>query len=755
MIAPYPAVVGRKASFYAPYILAPIVTQCAQPATPPGRRATYQATIWNPCFAMTKTPGAPPRSKAPVGCWRQSSDYRRKRDCAVTSNVVPLHIQKRWGATDAEWTHFDLVLGLTEHLLPVVSNPGATISERSKMKGLGKTPSWYNRDRQVAGIADWSERRTTTAEIDRWCKESDYGVCIQARAVRAIDVDVPDAQAAARIRDCLARELGAVPCRRRANSGKFLVAFRLDGVWPKRSFPVEGGVVEFLGDGQQFIAAGTHPSGARYEWVGGLPDFPVLTPEQFELVWSRLVAAFATGEERRARERRDRVPREIGVVDDRSAWLEANATTYGWGGQGQLFVECPYKSGHSSDSGETECAYFPAGTGGYAQGHWSCLHASCSGRSDAEFDEGIGYNPVAEQFAALAAEGVSGGETHARFRFLPASEFVKGAPPSWWIKGVLPQVPLGMIYGPSGAGKSFFALDMVASIALGRVWREKPVVPGRVAYVCAEGAGGFMRRIRAYEHHHGVAFGDDLLVLAAQPNLLATPDTRDLVSAIEQSGAALIVIDTLAQVTPGGDENSAVDMGTALKACREIEQQTGASVLLVHHAGKDVSRGARGWSGLRAAVDYEIEVSRNGEQRAATVTKMKDGEDGQAFGFRLLPVVLGVDSDGDEITSCVVEHIQAVVDRSKGRLGKWHRLVLDAFEDEIGLVDSVGVDRVLDRAVEREPMVEGKRDRRREYALRALDALAKSGHIDRAVDTLRRPPEPQIRARESAQLVHL
>ncbi|EKM5824266.1 hypothetical protein PU342_004757, partial [Salmonella enterica] len=55
--------------------------------------------------------------------------------------------KKIWGATPDEWFHFDLVLGRTDQLLPVVCNPGATISPNSKLKMLGKTPSLYNRDR--------------------------------------------------------------------------------------------------------------------------------------------------------------------------------------------------------------------------------------------------------------------------------------------------------------------------------------------------------------------------------------------------------------------------------------------------------------------------------------------------------------------------------------------------------------------------------------------------------------------------------
>ena len=56
----------------------------------------------------------------------------------------------RWGATPDDWAHLYLSCGLMADLLPVVSNPNATISPLSKMKGLGKTPSRYNQ----AGEAD-------------------------------------------------------------------------------------------------------------------------------------------------------------------------------------------------------------------------------------------------------------------------------------------------------------------------------------------------------------------------------------------------------------------------------------------------------------------------------------------------------------------------------------------------------------------------------------------------------------------------
>jgi hypothetical protein len=63
----------------------------------------------------------------------------------------------------------------------------------------------------------------------------------------------------------------------------------------------------------------------------------------------------------------------------------------------------------------------------------------------------------------------------------------------------------------------------------------------------------------------------------------------------------------------------------------------------------------RGHSSLIAALDAAIEVTRSGDQRSWQVAKSKDGEDGTAHPFKLEVVELGMDNDGDPITSCVIK----------------------------------------------------------------------------------------------------
>ncbi len=115
---------------------------------------------------------------------------------------------------------------------------------------------------------------------------------------------------------------------------------------------------------------------------------------------------------------------------------------------------------------------------------------------------------------------------------------------------------------------------------------------------------------------------------------------------------AVILLDTLNRAAPTADENSSKDMGTILKSASQIAHATEGFVILVHHTGKDNTRGMRGHSSLFAAMDGAIEVARDQAGRSWSVAKTKDGADGRCVKFRLAVHQLGKDTDGEDITSC-------------------------------------------------------------------------------------------------------
>ena len=315
-----------------------------------------------------------------------------------------------------------------------------------------------------------------------------------------------------------------------------------------------------------------------------------------------------------------------------------------------------------------------------------------------------------------------------RFEFQPVHLFARAKAGEWLVKGVLPKAGLAVMYGASGSGKSFMALDMAMAIAQGAEWRGRKVRQGRVAYIAAEGSDGFRKRTAAYGQHTGVDLSSvPVDVLDGAPNLMLLDDAKDLaVGVLVAGGADVIVVDTLAQTTPGANENAGEDMGKALGHCKRLHEMTGALVLLIHHSGKDQAKGARGWSGLRAACDAELEVVRREDgQRSLRLSKNKDGEDGLEWGFALEVVQLGVDEDLDPITSCVV--IEAEITKvTMGRvLGPNEEAVNKAIQAMAG-VQTTGIEvaAVIREAVKLLPEpADGGRDTRKQRVRRAIEKL--------------------------------
>lgn len=663
----------------------------------------------------------------------------------------------RYGAAPDEWDQFSLLMGLTADLLPVVSNPNAEISPNSKMQDLGKTPSRYNGARKVAGFSQWTQHQATDEDVTRWSREADYGICIQTRLVRAIDVDVPDPDLAQAIAYFIEQHIGAqLPRRQRYNSGKFLLAFRMPGQFAKRVLRVEGGIIEFLAGGQQFIACGTHPSGARYEWANGLPDdFPTLTPDQFNDLWSALDAAFsvAPAAEGKASTKLEKLAGAIHADPVAAHLFEVNAVR-SQDRDGKLHIVCPFEEHHTTEShdGDTSTTYWPAHTGGYVNGHFKCLHAHCEHRTDADFRDAFGFaSDAIDDFEALVdqleqhldpasdfqdettdAPAEPEPEKPKRFPVIAADAFANRPAPQWIVKGVLPRAELVVLFGESGSGKSFAALDLAGAITRGIAWQGRKVKQGRVVYVAAEGAGGFRNRLAAYAQHQGVDLADiNLGVIASAPNLLEKADALDVARSIGR--ADVVIVDTFAQAMPGANENAGEDVGRALQHCKGIHRATGATVVLVHHAGKDLAKGARGWSGLRAAADAEIEISRQENIRMIKTTKQKDGEDGLSWYFDLTQVPIGMDEDDEVITSCVMNFdVSAPVKQQAGpKLNQWEVAVM-AVVTEFGEAQSVGIEvkAVVSQAFDMYRAAGGEEKRAREMMNRAVGTLKKKGYFD-------------------------
>jgi hypothetical protein len=291
------------------------------------------------------------------------------------------------------------------------------------------------------------------------------------------------------------------------------------------------------------------------------------------------------------------------------------------------------------------------------------------------------YNEVAMNYGAMPMDVPNSPispKPETRYKLRSATSLLSSKPIKWRIKGVIPDSGIAAIYGHSGSAKSFLAIDMAMNVASGSDWFGYRVKACPVVYVCLEGEAGLSVRIGAWKEKGKIP---SRIKFIDQPlNLLNVKDVRDLVTAIKthEVSGGLVIIDTLNRAAPGMDENSSVDMGNAINAAKLIQQGVGGLVLLVHHSGKDSSKGMRGHSSLHAALDAAIEVKRSGDDREWSVAKAKDGEDGRSHTFRLQVVDMGVDEDGDSITSCVIQEMAS--ERSKPKqLTPSQRLGMESF----------------------------------------------------------------------------
>lgn len=229
----------------------------------------------------------------------------------------------------------------------------------------------------------------------------------------------------------------------------------------------------------------------------------------------------------------------------------------------------------------------------------------------------------------------------------------------WHIKKVLPSTGIGVIFGPSSSGKSFFVIDMALALSEGRDfvgYKVKAPVP--VLYCAMEGGAGIKGRVHAHELKHGKS-ARNIRYLIRPFNLMDEHSVSELCTQIKMCRLenGVVFIDTLNRAAWGMDENSSKDMSSIIAALQALQMEIGGVVMAIHHTGKNESAGMRGHSSLHAALDIAIELKRNADVRTWQIAKAKDGDDSIGHQFNLETIIIGKDEDDEDVTSCVVNHI--------------------------------------------------------------------------------------------------
>lgn len=236
-------------------------------------------------------------------------------------------------------------------------------------------------------------------------------------------------------------------------------------------------------------------------------------------------------------------------------------------------------------------------------------------------------------------------------KLMTSYEITSMEPTKDLIDGVLSERSLAVLYGKYGSGKSFVALDWALCVANGFPWQSRVVRGGPVLYILAEGSGGMRDRVLAW--YRGTQPPKDDAHFLPQPvNLLKEKEVDYATKLVQDLGVKLVVIDTLNQSLVGGDENSSVHMGTAVRSAKTLQESSDATVLIVHHTGHNGE--LRGHSSLPAAADHIIRAWTPDDDDSNLVIlyskKVKEGPRFDPIKLRLQRQAVPGSRDG----SCVV-----------------------------------------------------------------------------------------------------
>lgn len=169
-----------------------------------------------------------------------------------------------------------------------VTPPGAQLTPSSKIAAsqLGKVPGHKLSNGLWAGY-DWRKIDTTLELVRKWCID---GANIGLRADRfpAVDIDSTDDMVAQIVEEFACARLGDTAVRTGRWPKRLLMYHTAEPFTRMRLWIKKGDdhhLVEFLGQGQQYLVHGTHPGTMKpYEWNVDLTDpsfhAPLITREQ-------------------------------------------------------------------------------------------------------------------------------------------------------------------------------------------------------------------------------------------------------------------------------------------------------------------------------------------------------------------------------------------------------------------------------------------------------------------------------------------
>ena len=192
---------------------------------------------------------------------------------------------------------------------------------------------------------------------------------------------------------------------------------------------------------------------------------------------------------------------------------------------------------------------------------------------------------------------------------IPRRELKNRPKRSWHYNRRLPERGIVILSSDPGGFKTFGALALSIPVARGESWAGLPLESGQgegqVIFFAGEGADDADPRISAYEQYHGYDETDGIDVWIG-PFVV-----DEILDDYRGKKVRLLVIDTLSKWfgALGLDENSTKDASIAMAVLDRIREELGCLIVVLHHLGKDKTKGMRGSTAVLGAADVVIEAS--------------------------------------------------------------------------------------------------------------------------------------------------
>ena len=207
--------------------------------------------------------------------------------------------------------------------------------------------------------------------------------------------------------------------------------------------------------------------------------------------------------------------------------------------------------------------------------------------------------------------------------------------PEWLVENRIPCGALVILAGKPKAGRSTLARDLAFAVATGSPWLGWPTLCGTVWYLALEEKRS---EVRKHFRLMGATGDEPIRLLINQMPDRAIDALRELA---EREAPFLIVVDTLQRLLKVRDLNDYSAVTAALDPLIRLSRATGATLLLLHHAGKGDREGIDallGSTALAGSVDNVLVLARRNQTRILSSI--------QRIGPDLEPVVVTLDTSG-------------------------------------------------------------------------------------------------------------